>query len=231
MTDNLFTPTPEITAPQTPAIDPLLAQITDDTGKPKYASVEAALKALANAQAHIKTIESENSTLRDATTKARTLEEVLNAIKPSEVVPAPTVAAPTQPEQVDIASLVAQTVQGLEAKKLADANTATVVNKLKQVYGEAAGESFYTKAAELGLGRTEINLLAQRSPSAVFKLFGIEDKAPTNVPKGSLRTDAFLTPAPSTPARSGMAHGGTQQMLDSWRASAVKVNERLGINK
>lgn len=230
MTDNLFTQEP-VTPIQQPAADPLLATITDETGKPKYASVEAALKALANAQAHIKTIESENSQLREATTKARTLEDVLNAIKPSEVATVAPTVAPTQPETVDIASLVAQTVQGLESKKIAETNTATVVNKMKQVYGDSASESFYTKAAELGLDKTEINLLAQRSPSAVFKLFGIEDKAPTNVPKGSIRSDAFIAPVPPTPTRSGMAHGNTQQMVDAWRASAAKVNERLGINK
>lgn len=229
MTDNLFVEQPVAPVITAQAVDPLLATITDETGKPKYSSVEAALKALANAQSHIKTIESENSQLREATTKARTLEEVLNAIKPAEVVTAPIAVAPIQPAQVDIASLVTQTVQGLEAQKIADANTSTVVTRLKQVYGEAAGETFYTKAAELGLSKAEINLLAQRSPSGVFKLLGLEDKAPTNVPKGSIRTDAFTSIPPTTPARSGMAHGNTQQMVDSWRSAAAKVNERLGI--
>lgn len=231
MTDNLFVTTPAIPDTNVPAVDPLLATITDDTGKPKYASVEAALKALANAQAHIKTIESENSQLREATTKARTLEDVLNAIKPSEVAPVVTTPAPKEPEQVDIANLVLQTVQGLEAQKTAAANTATVVNKLKQAYGDSAGETFYAKAADIGLSKAEINALAERSPSAVFKLFGIEDKAPTNVPKGSIRADAFITTTPEQPKRSAMAHGSTSHLVDAWRASIEKTNQKLGITK
>ena len=229
MTDNLFNETPAATVVTTPAADPLLASITDETGKQKYASVEAALAALAHAQNHIKTIETENSQLREATTKAKTLEDILQAIKPSEAVPAPAVA-PVQTEAVDIAGLVKDTVLSIETQRKQEANVQTVVDKIKKVYGEAASDTFYTKAAELGFSKEGINKLARENPTAVLKLLGVEDKAPTKPPMGSIRTDAFLSP-PNTPqTRSGMAHGNTKQMVDAWRAAAQRANEKLGIN-
>jgi len=230
MTDNLFTANAAPATPeQVPAIDPLLATITDETGKPKYASVEVALKALQNAQSHIKNIETENAQLREATAKAQTLEEVLKAIKTPESAPAAPAVPSKETDPVDIANLVQQTVTKLELEKQATANINSVVEKMKKVYGETAGEQFYKKAGELGFDAQDINSLARKNPSAVFKLFGIEDKMPTKVPQGSIRTDAFTETSQPQKQRSGMAHGDTQQLVDAWRASANKVNERLGI--
>lgn len=232
MTDTIFA---DVSAPAVPPVvpapvDPLLASITDETGKPKYASVEAALKALANAQVHIKTIETENSQLREATTKAKTLEDILKAIKPAEAAPVVETPAPTKPVEVDIAGLVAQTVLGLEVQKTEQANIQSVVERAKQAYGENANTSFYTKAAELGFDKAGINELAKKNPNAVFKLLGLEDKAPANVPKGSIRSDAFLEKAPDNTKRSGMAHGDTAHLVDAWRNAVAKTNSKLGIN-
>ncbi len=128
------------TEPQTPAVvapvvvaDPLLATIVNEEGKPKYSSVQDALKALASSQAHIKTLESENSQLREAKTTALTLEEVLKAIKPSaETAPTPVVASPKPAETQDIATIVANTLAKIETEKSAAKNVSIVVDRMKE---------------------------------------------------------------------------------------------------
>lgn len=230
MTD-LFTdtPTPAVVAPVVVA-DPLLSTIVNEEGKPKYSSVQDALKALASSQAHIKTLESENSQLREAKTTALTLEDVLKAIKPSaDTAPAPVAAPPKPADEQDIPTIVANALAKIETEKTAAKNVALVVEKMKETFGDAASTSFYTKAAELGFDKADINALAQKNPSAVFKLLGIEDKKPTNKPTGSIRTDAFVNPPTSQPKRSGMANGSTKDLVSEWQRVKDKVNQELGI--
>lgn len=234
MTDNLF----ETTQEQAPTIvtteatiDPLLASIVNEEGKPKYTSVQDAFKALANAQMHIKTIETENAQLREATTKAKTLEDVLNAMKPSEDA-APIKTAPKEPEQVDIASVIAETIAKIENEKIATTNQKVVVDKMKEVFGEeVASKTFYDKATELGFSKEEINLLASKNPKAVFKLFGLEDKKVTKNLQGSIRTDAFIEKDQQTIRKGGMAHGSTKDLVSEWRRVAAQVNQKLGIEQ
>ncbi len=232
MTD-LFT---DKTEPQTTVVtttvveaDPLLATIVNEDGKPKYASVQDALKALASSQAHIKTLESENSQLRDAKTTALTLEEVLKAIKPAEGIPTQ-VVPPKQPEQIDITTLVANSLAKIETEKNATANVTIVVDKMKELYRDAASTTFYSKAKELGFDQEDINSLASKNPKAVLKLFGIEDKKATKIPQGSIRTEAFVNNTKTTSQKGGMAFGNTSDLVAEWRRVTTKVNQELGIN-
>lgn len=227
MTDNLFTDVPPVST-DVIAPDQLLATITNESGEPKYKSVQDALKALAASQEHIKRVEADNAKLRETTLKSTVLEDVLKAI---QTPPAPAPAAPPQTkDQPDIATLVAQSVAQIEATKTATQNTNEVIAKMTELYGDTASESFYKKATELGMSNAEINILAARSPKAVFTLFGIGAKQTSNAPKGTINTDSFNHQPDNQTKRSGMAHGTTKQLVDAWKLTADRVNKELGIN-
>ena len=225
MTDLFEAPEVQPTAQVTVnSADQLLSSIVNEQGKPKYSTVEDALKGLLNAQAHIKTIQEENQLLREATTKAKTMEELVAALKPSpEVVPNPT----PKTQEIDIEKVIEAKLSALELKKREDANINTVVSKLKEVHGDKASEQFYADAAALGFDKATINDLAKKSPSAVFKLLGIQEKAPVTNPAG-VRTDALNVPA-TDKKRGAMSHGSSEQLVNHWRESKAKTNAKFGI--
>ncbi len=215
--------------PQAPAADQLLASLVNEQGKQKYSSVDDALKALINSQNHIKTLEQENQQLREVSTKAKTMEELLEAIKPKDVV-APVVPNPTPTNSAvpDVSSEVEKVLARLEAKKTAEANTGAVVNKLKELHGDKAGDYFYAEASKLGFDKASINDLAAKNPNAVFKLLGIDSvKTQTPSPAG-VRAEALNVPS-TTPTKSPMAHNTSDELLSNWEKSKAKTNKKLGL--
>lgn len=223
---------PQIESPSespTPAAsDQLLASIVNDEGLPKYSSVEDALKALQSAQEHIKRIEGENADYREKVTKATTMEDILKALKPGEAAPAPAAIAPKNTEELDIESVVIKALEDREAKQVQQTNTQTVVTKIKELYGEKASEIFYQKAEALGIGKADINALAQKSPAAVFRLLGIEAKQSTPTVSG-IRSEALTTQTSERPTHRAMAHGSSAALVSAWKQTQEKVNKRLGL--
>lgn len=232
MTDNIFdTPAPAVTTPPVadvlpttaPADDQLLKTIVNEQGAPKYSSIPDAIKALAASQEHIRRIEADNATLRAELAKAKSMEELVAALKPAEAVANTT---PTNTAPLDIASQVDKILN--EKQQLAEsrANRIAVAEAMKKVYGDKASELFYTKAQELGFSREAINDLSAKNPKAVITLLGgTETQKPTPRTPG-IRTDGLDVDSGAS-VKSGMAFGKTSDLVDAWRAAGDKVKKQL----
>ncbi len=230
MTESIFAPTDVAPAttetapavqPQVAPEDQLLQAIVNEQGTPKYQSVADALKALANSQEHIKRIEQENASLREATIKAKTVESILEAIKPQEAAP-----APQKTETVDISATVEQILQRREQEAKQTENLNLVIASATKAYGDKVSEVFYSKAAELGLSQTAINTLASTNPKAVLKLLGLDAVTNTAPKPLGLRTDGFEH-TPPTPRKSAMEHGSSADLVARWREAGEAVRKQF----
>jgi hypothetical protein len=218
---------PVATPPVVPVEDQLLKTIVNEQGIPKYKSVEDAIKALAASQEHIKRIELENAQFKESTIKAKTMDELLEALKP-KVETAP--AAPTTPSATpDLNAVVNKILAEREREQTETQNITIVTSKLKEVYGqEKASEVFYAKASALGFSQKAINELAAENPLAVFKLLDITPTAPTPSISG-IRTEAFASRTEDATAKGGMALGNSESLLRAWRGAGEQVKKAHNI--
>lgn len=180
----------ESTEPKTTGMDDLLLSIVDDSGSPKYKTVEDALKGLAHAQKHIKTIQEENQSFRLELDRRKAAEEVLEEIKRSTKQE----ERPSTPFDAD--ALADQVAQRLEAKSKAEQakrNVELVNEKIAQKFGEKAKQVVSQKAAELGLSSEMLKQVAAESPMAALKMFGFEEPKGTTVtrPTNDVNTENF----------------------------------------
>lgn len=215
----------------------LLSNITDPNGRPKYSSVEDALKALQHSQSHIQTLEADNGELRGKVEQAlermteyekrsKTMEEIIQEVKAGQHNESekPSEAPSVDPEFIE------STVEGILTKRqqaeLAGRNVNTVIEAFKEKYGEEkAEEVFYSRAEELGVGRDFINNLAAQSPKAVFSLYGIESKPKQTdaFSKSSVNTDR-MEPNKQQPSVKVKFGATTDDMTAAWRAAGQSLN-------
>lgn len=206
----------------------LLAQITAEDGRQKYTSVNDALKGLQHSQSHIKNLEKELAELREAATKQKGVEEILEKItntnKEQE-----TPATPQLDVNV-ISSLIEQTLEQRAQKTTKDTNITTVISSMKSVFGEEAEKIFIKAAADNGLSVAQMNNLAAVSPNAVLKLVGVGETKPPTIP--SKPTNVINTQAlPSTKQQNVEslkvpAGARTRDVTSAWKAAgeAIKSN-------
>lgn len=205
--------------------DQLLDQIVDENGKRKYASVDKAVSALKASQDYIKQLEKENAQLRDSGVKEDVLEQIFKAINDGKGV---SEKEPKQPATEEVSKLVEKTLQEIETKKARENNLNTVTTRVRELYGDKAGEVFYQKAKEAGFDKNDINDLARKNPNAVFKVLGIEPRKPKEPLPDGVRTDAF-SHRQEKPAKSAMGHGSTDDLVKAWRDIQSKVNKKYSV--
>lgn len=239
---SVFEPTPAAVVPQptaepvTPAANPadqLLSMVVNDQGQPKYNSMEDAIKGLVASQQHIAKIETENATLRQASTEAKSVDDILAAVQASKGEQEPAQpAAPTTPQvtEDDIAKLIGNSLDQRAVQEKVSGNVSTVTARMQELFGDKAEETFYAKASEKGLDRETINSIAGKSPQAVFDLFGIESATSPATPAPT-HTSVFGSPGNNEPAKakSAMGYITTKELLDSWNATGAATRKRLGI--
>lgn len=174
------------TIPNTTDYADLLKSIVREDGTQKYASVEDAVKALQSSQEFITTLKEENSQFKIELEKRQSAEEIFEQIKTTQVSGQPS----DQTSEVDIVEtirqLVPEVIKNNEAKATAASNLNSVVTKLSDAYGDKADAEFYGKGKALGLNQDQMNELASTSPSAVFKMLGIEE---TKISHQTLNSD------------------------------------------
>lgn len=186
----------------------LLSQIKNDRGEQKYKSVEDALNALKHSQDYIPQLsdklrqqEQELAAAKAAAAKIEELERTLLQLTQNNTSNAPATPAQAGLSKEEIAELVSSTLTAKQQEAVAKENLSKVVSTLTKSFGDKAEEVFYGKAKELGMTVVEINSLAAKSPTAAYKLLGLDS--------GSA--------APSTPPSSGSVNtGGFQPKQDSF---------------
>lgn len=236
MTDNIFnnadqaTTTPEITpqtttTPQAPVIPPELSEYVG-VGK-KYASIDEVYKAFPNAQKHISTLESDLAAAREELAKRKTAEELLNDIQAGLVTPpaATTVVEAQQPQ--DISAIVRNELVKKQKEDVALSNQVAVVAEFQKLYGDKAQIEFEKIAVDLGVPITSLNQLAATSPTAVYKLAGIQAAKPTK--SGSLESTVNMTsftPAKEVPSARASLNGNAKE-----DAAAIAIAREFVMNK
>lgn len=221
-------PVEQTPAPVVRPEDLLLKTIVNEQGAPKYQSVEDAIKALAASQDHIKRLEQENAQFRESSTKAKTMEELLEALKPKEeTAPAP---QPTPSAQPDINDVVNRILSEREKERTRTENINSLTSRIKEVYGEEkASEVFYSKAEALGFTKKAINELAADNPKAVLKLLDIADTKPVAPFTPGLRTEGLNNQPKELSAAGGMALGDNSALLGAWRNAGEQVKRENNI--
>ena len=177
-TNNLFgqhqQQAPEVTG------EAALADLVGD-GK-KYATVEDLAKGMVHGQFHIGTLEQETASLREQSGTAKSVEDVLAAIKgmspqQSQEPAADPQQAPAKSE-LTVAEQITAAFQARDQQSVAnteDQNRATLIKDLGVKYG-ADAEMLYSKVGnDLGINLDE---LAGKSPAAVMKLIADARPAP-----------------------------------------------------
>lgn len=236
--DSLFNQEPTQTPPVTPApadvtppvVDPAvaaLATIVGEDGQQKYKDVPTALDALKHSQEYIKQLKQQLEEASEKASKAMTMEQVLAELK-APATPPTAPQAPSTPTGVT-AEDVLKILQAQEAEKVYKANSAKVAQKFKEVHGEKAEETFYTKAASMGMSREAINKLASTSPDAVFSMFGMNTAAAPTPPAPSGINTAQLQNIPPAVKDPVMGFKTDKELVGYWAKLKAEVNESLGI--
>lgn len=193
----------------------------------KYSSVEDALRSVPHAQTHIQKLENELKELREQVTKAKTAEEILEQIKStsqrSETPEAPVVDESKLLSNLD--QLLERKLQEKETQRSAQQNIDVVTSKLSDIFGEKAEEVYVKAAAEAGVGVEFLNSLSAKSPSAVFKLMGLDASGQKSTSKSSssVNTEAFKHNE-NIPAKSVMRGASTKEILDAWRRVKPQID-------
>lgn len=216
----------------------LLGSIKNETGEPKYKTVEDGLKALNHSQTFITQLQSELQAARAEAAKLkveadrvaeieRSVQELMNGKSQP--------AGATTPPTVDAASIAAMVEQHLSASQLKakrDSNLSTVVTALQEKFGSEAPKKFYDKAQELGFSNAEINDLAAKSPSAVLQLFGfnVNQKQPNAAPNTSTVNTTNFEGNPSSfigaNKKSALIGATTRELMEE-NANARKMVDEL----
>lgn len=225
MSDNIFQETAATTATPETTPTPAAIAVPDEAatligeGK-KYASVEAALKALPHAQTHIQTLESELKELRAKLEGARAAEEVYEAMK------APKVAQQATPvDESALEAILDRKLRQKEEMAKVQANMDTFKSAMVAKFGDKAAEVYEAKAKELGIGMGFLNDLVAKSADAGKSLFGLQakDKALPTSAVGSINTSVLQNTQQPIQTKTVMGGASTGDMISAWRAAKEMV--------
>ena len=193
MSDSIFnkdqTPDPNATQNNSVQQDDfanLLGSIKNERGEPKYRDLPTALEALRHSQEYIPQLKSDKEKYEQEAAELRREVERLKAVEETVTKlasgnnPQHPPQAPVGLDAEAVAKLVSDTLQRRESEVKQKQNLDAVVTKMQQAYGADAEKNFYSKAQELGISIAEMNLLAAKSPKAVFDLLGITEAKPNN---------------------------------------------------
>lgn len=155
-----------------------LADIKNEEGKQKYASLEEALKGLKNSQEYIPQLkdkvseyESEITKLKAELEKRKSVEEAIGSLSNTN--------DERTEDQSSVTKLDESTVESLVAKILSerDSNTTKTINKNKvntalvSKFGDKAKEVLLAKANEMNTDIKTLGVLSETNPDMVLALF------------------------------------------------------------
>lgn len=190
----------------------------------KYKSAEDALKSIPHAQSHIQKLEEEMKEMREELAKRKAAEELLEELKATGLPKADTPS--TQP--VDIEQVVSKVLSQKEQAAVQRANQKKVVEAFDSKYGEKGEEMYVSLSKELGMSVAELNMLAARSPSALFKMAGFDVKTivPTKT-SSSVNTEGFNQSSQDNFSAKLPKGATTKDLVQAWRNAGEKVKQRI----
>lgn len=184
--------------PFTTANEPnYLAELVGE-GK-KFASHEDLAKGKWHSDTLIETLKGEIAALKEQNANGanvNTLLEEIRKLKGSteDNGGQPNVETQTNPTPQNIEDLVLNTLNKAKAEEAVKSNKQKVIEKITQVWGDNASKELKNTADSLGVSVEYLNDVAQKSPSAFFKLTGLDtNRTPSSgtvAPTGSIRFDS-----------------------------------------
>lgn len=153
----------------------------------KYKSVDELEKAYLNADEFIEKLKEENRQLREATTKAKTIDDVLERLQQGQQDHVESAPAKAGVSAADLTELVKQTVTGLETQKTREANLLKADKLMKDSFGEKAAEMFNSAAKTPELKAAYMQLAAT-DPERFVTLFGSAPKQQQSLDTGTQNT-------------------------------------------
>ncbi|AJT60711.1 putative porin superfamily protein [Citrobacter phage CVT22] len=248
MSEELFSQSAATTAPPAePVSSPsastyadLLGSIKNEQGVQKYATIEEALKGLANAQEYIPQVktqlsakEQELADLRAELEKRKAVEDVIASLQPKQ--PEPVVEPTSQPSQglsaEDVQRYVEQALNQSKAQDIQTSNTSKVRSALVSKYGEKAQEVATARATELGMSMADLNKLAASSPDAALALLGASAPVSTGAPvRSSVSLPDVQRTVSLAPEKSLMRGATTKDLVAYMDKLKQAVKQQHGFN-
>lgn len=140
----------------------------------KYETVEAALKALGHAQQHVAQLEAENKAFRETGQQTDAMKAVLDEIGElkKRLGTSEQTDQSATPDPETQKKLVRDIIHEEKSVEQRRANFGTVLDRLVNEHGDKAkvNEFMEKRAVSLGISVDDLQLLAQKSPDAFFKL-------------------------------------------------------------
>ena len=197
----MFDKTTEVDQPNEDKTNEFPKEILELVGEgKKYKDVETALKSIAPAQSHIKTLETELQQLREQL-ENKNLQSLVED-EDKEVIPPPATKGEVNIEEL-VAAKVNEALSKRTTQEQSKTNQSLVVQAAKKAWGDKAEIALYEAAAELGLSDKEIEALSAKSPAAAMKLLGLNGTktvniagVPSTVNSASLKGKVLTKPAP-----------------------------------
>lgn len=232
-TDNLFT-------------DQLQA-IKNEEGKPKYNSVEEALKGAQHAQEYIAQLKSEQAkrdeelnALRQELEKRQSVEEVVQKLTASQEQDAQETPQSQGLDEQTLEKLISERLeQTLTAKQKQDAalaNSSRVNQALLEQFGEAsaAQKAVQEKAQSMGITPERLGELASESPDLVLSLFNSSTKPSSTAPAFAGGQRSSLNDEPKgqeleRPSKSLLVGATSREQAEYMAKVKEHVYKRLGI--
>lgn len=215
----------------------LLGSIKNERGEVKYKDIESALIGLKNAQEFIPTLQksvtdrdAELVTLRAKADRAAELERVIESLTSGKPADPPAAITPSPQKEVDISSLIEETLAKRERQQAAKTNVNSVIATVKGAFGDKAEEVFYSKAKEFGMSVAEFNSLAATSPKAVLSMLGIgEGKSSFGSTPSSVNSSGFVPTKDTfiTKNKNSVQIGATSQDVARELAAAKQMVSEL----
>ena len=209
------------TSPASPdAFADLLASVKNDSGEPKYKSVEDAIKALANSQAHIRTLEAERKAqddelaqLREKAKKVDNIDEVLAKLSAKESQEQPRQETPATGGLTEeaIVNLVKKALDGRDNEVKQKTNLQLVQSALAEKFGDKANEAVRKKASELGTTPEKLGQLSVENPNLVLALFDAVKAKPALPSTSSVNLHSPASPQPLGKPEKSLLLGATSK--------------------
>lgn len=219
-----------------------LALIKNEQGQQKYASVEEALRGLANAQSYIPQLKSEVTAKDDLINQLKTelekresVEQALQRMSGTQTSNQSAQGTPPQVNGLDeqaVLNLVKQALQQNAQESVAQTNQSKVQEALVSKFGEKAQETILAKAKELGTTAEKLGELASQNPAMVLALFNASAPAGARPPTSNVNLPGYTTGSVAPlekPTKSLLTGATTREQTEYMRKIKEEVYREHGI--
>lgn len=177
-------------------------------------------------------LENEVAELRRQLDNSRKLEDVISGSgQPKNPQPEPREQTTQQVSEEAINQAVERILNQRTSTQERASNMRKAVEQAASVYGESWQTKLLEMGSEVGMNKQAIQTMAETSPQAFAKLFGLQksaarsEAAPTSTVSGGNPLNAEQAPKPV------MAGGATtKDLVEQWRYSGKRVGKELGFD-